>query len=168
MSTSPSGRRQIVVEHSSASPGGQKKNRVSGMLSAVGSVLRRTRLTQIDELCQERRRLLSKAGRLIVDVGGLPGLCPDLSQQLINGENIEVAGNDVNWGLIRKINHLAERVRWLDAQIAALKHVEEEEASEEIALPSEMLESEERAHQALDGVPTEDLDAAYKSAVAEH
>ena len=138
------------------------------MLSAVGSVLRRSCLSQLDELCKERRRLLSKAGRLVVDVGGLPGLCPDLSQQLVNGEDVAVGGNDVDWALIRKINHLAERVRWLDAQIAALKHVEEEEAFEEIALPSEMLQSEERAHQALDGVPTEDLDAAYKSAVAEH
>ena len=165
MSSSPSGRRQIVVEHTTEAPN-NRKNRVSGLLSTVGNVLRRSRLTELDELRQERRRLLAKVGRLIVDVGCLPGLCPDLSRELSHGGQVSVAGSDIDWGLLRRVNELSDRVRHLDAQIAALKH-EQEEISEEIALPSEYTASEERAHQALDGVGTEDLREAYRSAVKE-
>ena len=85
--------------------------------------------------------------------------------QLARGKRLKVSGDDVDWGFVRRMNDLSERVRLLDAQITALKHEETEDPSAELAIPSELQASQDKAHQALDGVPTEDLQSAYQSAV---
>jgi hypothetical protein len=165
MSTTPSGRRQIVIEHTSSVSASGRKKRVSGFLSTVSSVLRRSQPNEVDELRRERKRLLLKIGRLVVKAGALPLLNEDAMSQLARGIRLKVSGDNVDWGYVRRLNDLSERVRWLDAQIAALKHEEDQEVSAEVAIHSELLASEDKAHQALDGVPTEDLQSAYQSAV---
>lgn len=165
-------RRRISASHQAVltSPENQKK----GLLGRVGQAFRRRdeRLEHLEELEEQRRKLLVAAGRFALEHQGGLGLPREFLVRIFKGEHIDLGYENLTKSHIDKFRSLRDRLLFIDADIDACRiemglPAENRNTLEQLHLRADHEKEEEQAFQAMDVVATVENEFDVNSA-SEH
>lgn len=139
--------------------------RREGIIKKVSQVLRRegSKRGELDVLINERDELLRDAGRLALEQVGGFGLPEEFLRHLGDGETVSLQLDDLATGDLDAYRQRSQHLQHLDAEIEAMRQsldmdpgYGESDATND---PDQRHQAaQHRAHQAMDGVGTEEFD----------